>query len=311
MSNKNIRSSVIFSLLIMVLFGFTNLAGIARAADNERVKVVTVTVKDKAKSPAPALSGDDFLVSEDGRQQEILSVKPASEAEPLSLAIVIEDDIAQINNELPAIKRFITGLPTGSQVMVAYLQGNFVNIAQPFTTDLNQAAKSLHVVSGTRLGAPSSPYIDLMDVMKKFNGKQQGRNEILFVSNGFDALNRGGLSPESNPYLARAIKFAQQENITIFSIYASASTAFNARLNAFSLIGQGALNSLSTETGGYAFFMGSGFVSFDAPLAELSNMLNHQYVISYKSNADKGFHTIKVKTDFSNIEIEAAKGYKS
>jgi VWFA-related protein len=292
----------------MVLFGFTSLIGSASAADNERVKTVTVTVKEKGSAALQPLTGDDFLISEDGHQQEVLAVKPASAAEPLSLAVVIEDDISQVNSELPAIKNFITGLPAGSQVMIAYLQGNFINIAQPFTSDLNQAGKKLHVVTGSSLSVPASPYIDLLDVMKNFNGKQQGRNEILFISSGFDALNVGSLSPQSNPNLARAIKYAQQENITIFSLYAP---AFRAHRGIGRLESQGLLNVLSNETGGYAFFLGDGFVSFNAPLAELNKMLNQQYVILYKSNADKGYHTLKVKTDFSNIEVEAAKGYKS
>jgi VWFA-related protein len=296
------RSSLIFSALLIVLLGLSNLTGSARADDNGQVKVVTVTIKEKTKDAASELRKDDFLVSEDGHQQEVVSVQSASsETTPLNLAIVIQEGVAQINNELPALKKFITGLPAGSQVMDVYLQGNFVKIAQPFTPDLNQAAANIHIVNSPSLDVSSSPYIDLMDVMKKFN-KQTGRNEILLISNGYDAL-YDEISTAYNPFLQRAIKFAQQENITIFTIYA------NGPLPCGTHLAQGNLYALSNETGGYAFFNDGGFVSFDAPLTELNNMLNHQYIISYKSNADKAFHKIEVKTDFSNIEIETAKGY--
>jgi VWFA-related protein len=301
------KPSLILSLLIIALFG-AFIPGSARAADNERVKVVTVTINEKNPA-AQQLRKGDFVVSEDGVAQQILSVTPAnSNIAPLNLAVVIQDDVAQVNSEIGALQGFIKGLPAGSQVMVVYLQNNFVKVAQPFTADLNKAAKKLHVVSGS-FGGSASPYLGLIDVMKNFNGFQHGRNEILLISSGIDSLNSGGGSPSSNLYLERAIKQAQKENITIYSIYgASART----RGRFASTFGQGALNYLSEQTGGYAFYMGSGFVSFNAPLAELKDRLNRQYVISYVSNnQDKGFRRVKIRTDYSNLKIEALKGYKA
>jgi VWFA-related protein len=307
---RTIKFSQIFSLLLIAIIGLSNFTGLALAAEKERIKTITVTVDQKGHSSVPALDPEDFLVYEDGIQQKVISVSPATvQNAPLNIAIVIQEGLPQVNSEMKSLKKFIQGLPDGSQVMVAYINGGFMDIRQSFTTDLNKAAGKLRIVSSTT-SIPASPYLSLIDVMKRFNGLEQGRNEILFISSGLDPLNGVSSTPTSNLYLEKAIKVAQQENITIFSLFAPSLTT---RRTFIASRGQDSLNYLSEQTGGHAFLMGtSGFVTFDAPLADLSRLLNQQYVIAYKSqNTDKDFHRVKVTTDYSNIKVTAIKGYKS
>jgi VWFA-related protein len=302
LSKKNIKSSFTLSFVFALIFSFA-LSVVNVEAANDHIKTLTVTVNTKNKMNLPQLGKEDFFVTEKGNQKEIVSVTPAtSQIAPINLSIVIQEGVSQVNNELDAIKDFIGTLPEGSQVSITYLNGNFVNKLQPFTKDLNQAKKKLRVVNPS-FNATSSPYIPLLDVMKQFNGMTQGRNQILFISNGIDTLG-GFSSPSLNIYLERAIKIAQQENISIYSIFSSNSL----RRGIFS--GQNNLNYLSEQTGGYAFIQGTGFVSFDAPLKDFRQMLNNQYVITYKSNTqDKGFRQVKVTTDFSNVKVTTLKGY--
>lgn len=303
------KVSVIASLLLLSVL-FINSSAVAAMPGSDGVKTITVTVEHKNRLTAPPLDREDFVVFENGVQQDILSVAPATEQNaPLNLAVVIQEGLPQVNSEIKALKAFINGLPKGSQVMVAYLRSNFVDVRQSFTGDLNKAAKSLRVTAGSS-SSPSSPYLGLIDVLKKFNGKAQGRNEVLFISNGIDTLNGFNGSPRSNLYLEQAIRAAQQENITVFSLFAP--SAISRRLFTVSL-GQDALNYLSEQTGGHAFFSGnSGFVTFDAPLAEFKDLLARQYVISYKSAAsDNDYRKVKVSTDYSNLKVSAIKGYKS
>jgi VWFA-related protein len=295
------KISVIASLALLSAL-FVNSSAFAGPPDSEKVKTITVTVEHKNRSMVPPLDKDDFVVYENGVQQDILSVAPAvGENAPLNLAVVVQENLPQVNSELKTLRNFITGLPKGSQVMVVYLNGNFVNVLQNFTGDLDKAAGRLRILSGVS-GTPSSPYLALIDVMKKFNGKEMGRNEILFISNGIDLLNGFNESPRSNLYLEQAIKAAQKENITVFSLFAPSRIP----RRSFSVsLGQDALNYLSEQTGGRAFFSGlSGFVTFDAPLAEFKNLLDKQYVISYRSTTpDNAFREVKVKTDYSNLKI--------
>jgi VWFA-related protein len=310
LTSRRAKSSlIIFSLIFTVIFGLSNAAKITLAAEKEKAKTITVTVEPKGRSGIPALDAEDFTVYEDGERQKVLSVSSAVESRmPLNLAIVIQEGLPQVNSEIKTLKKFINGLPAGSKVMIAYINGGFVDVRQSFTTDLEKASSRLRVVSSST-SIPSSPYLNLIDVMKKFNGLEYGRNEILFISSGLDALNGINSSPSSNLYLERAIKHAQQENITVFSLFAnSASTR---RLFVIGR-GQDNLNHLSEQTGGRAFILGTGFVTFDAPLADLSRLLSQQYVIAYRSNnSDNGYHDVKVTTDYSNLKVKTIKGYKS
>src|SRR5438552_9141886 len=165
----------ILSLLLIVTFGLSSTIGFAKSPEAERVKTITVTIDQKGHTGMPALDRNDFLVYEDGSQREVLSVLPATdESAPLNLAIVIQEGIPQVNSEIKSLQKFISGLPEGSQVMIAYLNGNFIDVRQPFTTDIEKAAGKLRVVASST-NMPSSPYLSLIDVMKKFNGMNQGR----------------------------------------------------------------------------------------------------------------------------------------
>ena len=63
--------------------------------------------------------------------------------EPLNIAILIQDDlISQVSNELGVTRDFIRSLPDGSRVMVGYITAGTLQVRQPFTTELDKAAKS-------------------------------------------------------------------------------------------------------------------------------------------------------------------------
>src|SRR6267142_5352387 len=69
--------------------------------------------------------------------------------EPLNIAILIQDDlISRVCNELGVTRDFIRSLPAGSRVMVGYITAGSLQVRQPFTTDLNSAAKSLRIPAG-------------------------------------------------------------------------------------------------------------------------------------------------------------------
>ena len=70
--------------------------------------------------------------------------------DPLNLAVLIQDDlIPQVGNELRVPREFIRSLPQGSQVMVAYITAGSLQVRQPFTTDLEKAAKALRIPIGS------------------------------------------------------------------------------------------------------------------------------------------------------------------
>ena len=67
--------------------------------------------------------------------------------EPVNIAILIQDDlVSSVGNEIRGTSDFIRSLPSGSRVMVGYITSGTLQVRQPFTTDLNSAARSLRIL---------------------------------------------------------------------------------------------------------------------------------------------------------------------
>lgn len=199
--------------------------------------------------------------------------------EPLNIAILIQDDlVSQVGNELGATRDFIRSLPQGSRVMIGYIRAGSLQVRQPFTTDREQAAKSLRMPVASTASAPFNPYVEVVEALKKFQSDWSGNNAVLLISDGLDT-SRGFDSTAAGHTLdlERAINEANKRRVSIFSFYApSVGLTSNSRLAAS--YGQSSLNKLSNRTGGRAFFQGStGFVTFDSHFARLTDTLNRQY----------------------------------
>src|SRR5215207_6868139 len=81
--------------------------------------------------------------------------------EPLDLAVLIQDDLVpQVGNELGVTRDFIRSLPQGSRVMVGYITTGSLQVRQPFTTDLDKAAKSLRVPRASEGSSAFNPYVE-------------------------------------------------------------------------------------------------------------------------------------------------------
>jgi hypothetical protein len=196
---------------------------------------------------------------------------------PMNLAILIQDDlVSRVGNELGVTREFIRSLPAGSQVMVGYITTGALQVRQPFTSDLDKAAKALRMPIGSTAASAYNPYVEVVEALKKFSS-QRGRNGLLLISDGLD-VSRGFDSSSAGHTLDldRAIREANRQNVAVYSFYVpSVGLTSHSRLAAS--YGQSSLNRLSQETGGEAYFQGSSFVTFDAYFDRLRRTLNEQY----------------------------------
>jgi len=199
--------------------------------------------------------------------------------EPLNLAVLIQDDlISQVANEIGVTKDFIRSLPEGSQVMVGYITAGTLQVRQPFTTDLEKAAKSLRIPTSSRSSSPFNPYVEVIEALRKFESSGTNANALLLISDGLDT-SRGFDSTAAGHTLdiERTINEANKRHVSIFSFYAP-SVGLTSRSHLAASYGQSSLNRVSKETGGRAFFQGtSGFVTFDSYFSRLRETLNRQY----------------------------------
>ena len=201
---------------------------------------------------------------------------------PLNLAVLIQDDlVSRVGNELKITGEFIRSLPAGSRVMVGYIRSGSLQVRQNFTTDLEQASRALRVPVGSTAVSPFNPYVEVREALRQFPEAGQNRNALLLVSDGLDASRGFDFSSSVNSIdLDRAVREARQREVAVYSFYAPSVglTSHNRRAVGF---GQSALNRLSDETGGRAFFQGTSFVTFNAYFERLSRTLNEQHGVAY------------------------------
>ncbi len=181
-----------------------------------------------------------------------------------------------MGNELGVTGEFIRALPEGSRVMVGYLTAGSLQVRQPFTHDLAQAAHALRIPRASAGAAPYNPYVEVVEALKKFDADNTRQNAVLLISDGLD-VSRGfdSSSALDSVDLLRAVREAKRRNVAIYTFYAPSVglTSFNGTAVNY---GQGALNRLADETGGRAFFQGSSFVTFDAYFEHLRRALNER-----------------------------------
>lgn len=212
-------------------------------------------------------------VNSDNEQRSLQSI------EPLNLAILIQDDlVSQVGNEIGVTRDFIRSLPQGSRVMVGYITSGSLQVRQPFTTDLEKAAKSLRIPIASRGSSAFNPYVEVLEALRKFESGWTNANAVLLISDGLDT-SRGFDSTAAGQTidLERAISESNKRHVAIFSFYAP-SVGLTSRSRLAASYGQSSLNRISNDTGGKAFFQGAtGFVTFDSYFSRLRETLNRQY----------------------------------
>lgn len=286
-----------------------------RTPQNGKVRSMTIPItiftkqELRERQPDEFLQAGDISVKEDNDLQTILSIRSVSNT-PLALAILIQDDLSSFNLELKKLREFILRLPRGSRVMVGYLR-NSLQVRQRFTDDLEKAADSLRVVVGSAAATGNNPYDNVLDALKRFDALPNGRRSILLISDGLD-ISRGvqSSSPTQSIELERAILEAQRKSVAVYSIYSPTQITNNSS-SILTLNGQGSLNRLSDETGGRAFFQGTGApVSFEPFFKDLSLSLNRQFALTYLStHMKKGYHKVQVASSNPEVKIEHPRGY--
>ncbi len=308
----NFRKTFLVFLLACVSVAAPVVGGQGRdgsARNRGSAKPITVPVTLRLSKPVE-MRVVDFLLREDGEMQTILSIRHQND-NPMTLAILLQDDlVSSIGNETRGTAEFIRHQPTGTRVMIGYIRSGSLDVRRKFTTDLEKAAANLRPPLGIASAAPFNPYVEIIEALRRFDSQPLGRRAIIVVSDGLD-VSRGidSSSPGQSLDLQRAITEAQRRSVAIYSIYVpSAGAAGNQFLAAN---GQSCLEKLSSETGGRAFFQGTGApVSFDPFLREIDASLARQLALTYLStHTSRGFHRLDIKPLEHDVEIRHPAGY--
>jgi hypothetical protein len=267
---------------------------------------VTIRVKEETE-----LQNIDLTISEDGEPQTIISIRGVGAISPVTIALLIQEDLVpSVGSEIKALADFVRRLPKGSRVMVGYLRTGSLQVKQKFTNDLERAANALRPPSGFASAGPYNPYVEVIEALRRFDSQPLGRRAILLVSDGLD-ISRGvdSSSPTQSIDLQRAVNESQRRGVAIYGFYAPTLVA--AANPSLVSNAQSSLLRLSNETGGLAFFQGTGApVSFEPFIRELDISLQKQAALTFLStHLKKGFHRIEVKSSTPGVRVTSPSGY--
>ena len=259
---------------------------------------MTVTAVAKKDASVPTITKDSVQLHLNKERAQIADWKPG---EKLFLAVLIDDSLdSGVASQWGELKAFLTSQPDTTYVSISFARNGVAMLAQDFTNDHQLAAKALRIPLGSG-GAFSSPYLALLDLMKRLPASGD-RRSIVLISSGIDYL-RGNYP--ASPDLDSAIQRARKQNINIWSIYAPDA---GHRARGFFLVSraQSNLSQLSEATGAESYYLGIGAPAIVKPyFDEVSKHLSNQYLLTFtgKGGAKGHFERVRVTTELPNVEF--------
>lgn len=300
------RSVLAMSLAAMALTTLPVMAKNPAEAGAAPVKMTVTASVDNGKR-TPGIQKEDVVVKKGQERLQVAEwVAARGDRAGLELFILIDDaSDSSLGTKLDDLRGFIQAQPATTSVGVGYMRNATVQIAQNLTTDHGKAAKSVRLSLGTA-GAYGSPYLSVVDLMKRWPDSSN-RREVIIVSDGIDRAHRGR-NALLNPDVDVASDVAQRNGIMIHTIYSPGVGHWHRNFWQANS-GQNALAKLSDLTGGESFFLGlQPPVSFVPYLDQLRKTLDNQYLLSFYASQDNKarLQRVGISTEIPGVDLNAA-----
>jgi hypothetical protein len=274
------------------------------------VTTMTVTANVASNKRMPEINQQDVVVKQGKQRLQVTEWVPAQgDRAGLELFILIDDaSNPTLGSQLDNLRAFINAQPSTTLVGVGYMRNATVQIVQNFTTDHAAAAKALRLPTGSA-GAYGSPYLSVIDLMKRWPATEN-RREVVMITDGIDRARRGsfGRGLSINPDVDSASDVAMRTGTIIHTIYAPGTG--RAHRNYWEATnGQMGIAKLSDVTGGESFFLGlQPPVSFAPYLDQLQKILDNQYLLSFSARPGKKaqLRSVSISTEVAGVDLGSA-----
>lgn len=305
---KTSRIKQAYSLLAAVMLFTAARSYAADAAPNATVPVtMTVTANVTGGKRMPEISREDLVVKQGKSRLNVTEWVPAQgDRAGLELFILIDDKAeSRLTLQYDDLRSFIKDQPASTLIGVGYMSNGVVQIAQDLTTDHVRVADALRIPMG-HPGAYASPYLSLVDLMKRWPVDQNRREVVMFTDGAGRDRHRFGWHRgyHTDADMNTATEVAQRTGTNVFSIY-TPSSAFS-RSYWSGMNGQMNLSRLSENTGGASFYLGQHSpVSIQPYLQQLQTVFNNQYLLSFSAESGKkpGLQPINLSTEVAGVDL--------
>jgi len=278
------------------------------------VKVVNLLASVRSKQGAYVrdLTRDDFLLSEDGRPQNIRYFAKQSDL-PLNLGLLVDTSMSQqkvLERERAAASRFFDDVLRMPEDQVFLMQFDMnIYLKQEFTSNLGKLEDAMVFVDTPTHrqlrnqvgGAGTLLYDAVVSASTNNMMSRRGRKALVLLTDGVDTGSEASLD--------KAIEAALKADTLIYSIYFSDTGFYGGILGGEN--GRKMLRRMSKETGG-AFFEVSKKESLDSIFAAIVEELRSQYSIGYVSDKPVGvseFRKIQLGTAQKGLVVQTRERY--
>ena len=276
------------------------------------------SVRDNRNALVGSLGKDDFLVSEEGKPQEIRYFERETDL-PLTIGLLVDVSGSQ-RNLIPAERRageaFFSSVLRKKDMAFLISFGAEAELLQDYTDSVVLLRDGLDQL---KLNAPpASPMPGPVPTIYQPRGtilfdavylatseklrSEVGRKAVVVITDGVDQGSR--------LKLAAAIEAAQKADTIIYSIYYVDPGAYGGGGIGF-LPGNGDLRKMSDETGGRMFEVDRSN-SLEDIFRQIQEEMRSQYAIGYVSTnsaRDGAYRRVDVRTKQKGLKVQARKGY--
>jgi Ca-activated chloride channel family protein len=277
--------------------------------DNDSVKTfevrLPVTVTYKKKNLISGMTKNDFVVFEDGVQQEVTFFTDEKTNPPVYVGVLMdtsESTKGKMQFSKEAAKNFIYTVTRLRKDKAAFMTfDNEINLRQDFTDKLDLLDRAVDKVKKT--GSQTALYDAVWQFSDEKLRNAPGRRVIVIITDGDDTFSRADLED--------AIDIAQRTETTIFAISTKEGflgTVPGVDAGSVKDKGDKFLTQLCEETGGEAFFTGD-MLELERAFLKISQELRSQYIITYRP-ANQNYDGKERKVEVRLTDKEKADKYQ-
>ena len=250
------------------------------------------TVSDKKGHPIEGLQPQDFVVREEGQEQEIRRFELVRDLS-IHAGVVIDASTSmqeELQEALDGALEFFEGVirPKDRASVVVFNDEPILKV--PFTSNLEVLANGLVDVESE---GETALYDTIVFSLHYFSGLR-GKRALILLSDGEDSRSRWTLS--------ETMDFARRSGVAIYTIALG--------LDRRKAESRSALIRLARETGG-RFFSISGVRELEAIYGSIEEELRSQYLLAYQSSHEQGgdFRQVEVEVNRAGLKAKTIPGY--
>jgi VWFA-related protein len=251
-----------------------------------------IAVLDKEKHPVEGLEMSDFIVSEDGVQQEPRRFDLVTNL-PIHAGIMLDVSGSMDENleiaQRAALQFFQEAVePRDRAVLITF--NDHPNLQVKFTNEIEKLAGGL---AGLKAERGTALYDSLIFALYYFNGIK-GQRALILLSDGKDEHSRFSFE--------NTLEYAQRAGVAIYTIGLNIPKRGEARRK---------LNRIAEETGGRGFLIQTAS-ELPAIYEIIQRELRSRYYLAYQSGntaEDTDFRTVDVEVSRPGLEAKTMRGY--